>query len=332
MFADKKKSFARLFAGWFACLAIVCGAVAVPSVACAAPEFTFNYADNQNKDYPTVKGAYRFAQLVKEKTGGRIVVKIYSNAKLGDEKSVVDKLQSGEIDFARVSLSALTPYAEELDVLYLPYLYRDAAHMWRVLNGPVGSELLTKTNGAGIVGLSWYDAGVRSFYMPQELRGLKIRVQESELMADVMRAFGAEPVTMTYGQVYDALKFEKIAGAENNLPSYAAMKHFEVAKYYCRDEHSRIPEMQIASQATLNKLTDEDKNIIFECASLSAAYEREEWAKREKEALAKAKKGGAVIVELTEKERAEFAKAAAGARTHFTDRQKEILTRIDNEG
>ena len=339
MYKCKKLFSLRLTAVLIAAVFLAACCCVSPSVAFASPQYEFIYADNQSKNYPTSKAARLFAKLVKEKSGGRIAIRIYDGAKLGDEKTVVEKLKNGEVGFARVSLSSLTEYAADLEVLSLPYLYRDAAHMWRVLDGETGGKLLTQMNGSGIVGLSWYDGGVRSFYTannpikrPEDLRGLRIRVQESAIMMDTISSFGATPVSLIYDDVYDAIKTGRVDGAENSLPSYVSKKHYEVAKYYCRDEHTRVPEMQIASQSILDRLSAEDSKLIMECASISAVYEHEKWAKEEKKALEKAKKKGVVFVDLTDKERAAFATITAPFRAQLTASQKEILERIDNEG
>ena len=293
------------------------------------------YADNQSRDYPTVKAAKKFAKLVKERTDGRIQIKVCADAKLGDEKTVADKVRLGEIDFARVSLASLTEYSSDFELLMLPYLYRDDEHMQRVLASDIGKEFLTKTDAAGIVGLSWYDAGVRSFYLtkapvkdPADMDGLNIRVQESALMLDTIKAMGATPVSIIYADVYDALENGTIDGAENNLPSYASMKHYKIAKFYCRDEHTRVPEMQIAAKTTLEKLTADEQKIIRECAAVSAAYERELWAKREKSAEKKVLAGGALIVHLTDEERQKFAAITETFYDQYDENQKAIIAKI----
>ena len=304
------------------------------ALAAKSDKLVLTYADNQHRDYPTVKAAYKFADLVKKRTDGRIIVKVYPNAELGDEKTTVELLRAGKIDLARASLSALTEYARGLEVLQLPYLYRNADHMWRVLEGDIGRELLDEATAEGIIGLSWYDAGVRNFYLrnkaikkPEDMRGLLIRTQESALMMDMMETVGARPVSLIFSKVYGALAEGKIDGAENNLPSYESMKHYKVAKFYCCDEHSRIPEMQIISRATLEKLSEADREIIRECAAQSANYERELWAQREVSAAKKVTKGGAIIVRLTDEERQKFVEATQPFYEQYDEAQQQLIER-----
>ena len=202
------------------------------------------YAENQPEDYPTSKAAKAFAELVAQRTGGRVKVLVYSGAELGAEQSVIQQMQFGGVDFSRVSLSQLAEYEPELSVLQLPYLYSDAQQMWRVLDGSIGDEFLAMLDGMDLVGLSWFDAGVRSFYTREkvtgldDLQGLTIRVQESDMMSDMITALGAKPAQVVYSKVYAALHNAEIDGAENNWPSYEVMGHYEVAPFFLKDEHT----------------------------------------------------------------------------------------------
>lgn len=312
-----------------------CGGGSGSSSGGSGDKIVLRYAENQVKDYPTTQAAQKFADLVKEKTNGRITVEVYDSGQLGDEKSVIEQLQFGGIDMSRVSLTPLSEFSNNLMALQLPYLYRDADHMWKVLDGDIGKDLLKSTEDAGIVGLSWYDAGARNFYNTQheikslaDMKGLKIRVQESSMMMDMVKDLGANPTPMAYGEVYSALQTNVIDGAENNWPSYESTSHYEVAKYYVVDEHSRIPEMQIISKQTMDKLSPEDQKIIRECAVESAKYERELWAEREKASEEKVKAGGAVITRLSADARAEFIKAVQPLYDQYGAQYKDLIQKI----
>ena len=298
-------------------------------------KMVLRYAENQVADYPTTKGAQKFAELVKEKTNGRITVEVYDSGQLGDEKSVIEQIQFGGIDMSRVSLTPLSEFSKDLMALQMPYLYRDADHMWKVLDGDIGKKLLGSTEKDGIVGLSWYDAGARNFYNSKheiksmaDMQGLKIRVQESGLMMDMVKALGASPTPMAYGEVYSGLQTGVIDGAENNWPSYESTSHYEVAKYYVIDEHSRIPEMQIISKQTWDKLSADDQKILRECAAESSKYERELWAKQEQESEKKVRDGGSVITKLSEEARAEFVKAMEPLYEKYGADYKELIDQI----
>ena len=259
------------------------------------PEFVLSYAENQTEDYPTTLGAQKFADLVEERSNGRIQILVLAEGELGAESDVIAQMQYGGVDFARVSLSQLAEYIPQLNVLQMPYLYEDSAHMWRVLDGTIGDDFLDIVSQNELIGLSWYDAGARNFYNSkkpitclEDMQGMRIRVQESEVMADMIEALGASAIPIPYADVYSALEQGTVDGAENNWPSYETMNHYEVAKYYTIDEHNRVPEMQICSKHTWSKLSEEDQQMILDCAKESALYERKLWKERESESEAKA--------------------------------------------
>jgi len=304
------------------------------------PELLLRYADNQPDDYPTTEAAKYFARLVEERTNGKIVIKVYGNGKLGDENSVMEQVQFGGIDFTRVSLGTLSEVMPQFEVLQLPYLYDDAEHMWRVLDGDIGENFLAMTQEVGFMGLSWFDAGARSFYtrMPVsslgDLQGLSIRVQESGFMSRVVELLGATPVQIAYGDVYSALQTEKIDGAENNFPSYAATGHYETAPYLVLDEHSRLPEMQIASELTIERIAAVDESfvdIVRECAKESAEYERELWLEREQQSKEQVIKLGCIITELSKEQLEEFRAAVQPLYESYTEEETKLLKEIQEK-
>ncbi|MBS6952497.1 MAG: TRAP transporter substrate-binding protein [Enterocloster asparagiformis] len=312
----KKKTAFFLICG--AVLLTACGSFQKEKSEAVVPEFVLTYAENQAEDYPTTQGAYKFAELVSQRTGGKIEVQVNPGGILGDERSVIEQLQFGGVDFARVSLSPLAEFVPKLNVLQMPYLYTGPEHMWRVLEGKIGDGFMDSFGGSNLIPLSWYDAGARNFYNSvrpieklEDIRGMNIRVQESELMVDTIEALGANPVPMAYGDVYSGLQTGKIDGAENNWPSYESTRHYEVAGYYTIDEHTRVPELQLVAQATWDKLSPEYQNIIRECAQESAKYERKLWQDREKVSEQKVREAGCVITELSAGEKARFQEAVS---------------------
>ncbi len=298
------------------------------------PEFVLTYAENQPEDYPTTLGGYKFAELVAEKTDGRIKIIVQADGILGDERTVIKQIMFGGIDFARVSLTTLSDTIPKLNVLQLPYLYTSSMHMWNVLEGDIGDEFLSSFQGTDIVALSWYDAGARSFYSSKQIRtledlkGLRIRVQESELMTRMIEELGATAVPMVYDDVYSALETGKIDAAENNWPSYEATGHYLVSKNFTLDEHCRIPEVQVCGQSTWSKLSEEDQNIILECARESAIYERNLWLKKEKESEKIALENGVKIVNLTELEKSRFREAVIDVYEEFCSEYMDIVEKI----
>ena len=299
------------------------------------PEYVFSYAENQAADYPTSLGAYRFAELVEERTGGRIKIMVWPDGELGVERDVIRQMQFGGVDFARVSLSQLAEYIPEFNALQMPYLYTDSGHMWRVLDGEIGDTFLGKVSAYELVGLSWYDAGARNFYTAlkpitalEDMQGMRIRVQESELMADMVEALGATAVPGDYADVYANIERGIVDGAENNWPSYESMSHYEVAGYFTVDEHTRVPEMQLCSAHTWEKLSGEDREILLECAKESALYERECWTRREKASRQIVTSKGAKVVELSAEEKKRFFNAVKGVYEKYCGDYMDIIDEI----
>lgn len=278
----------------------------------ATPEHVFRYAENQAADYPTTLGAYEFARLVDEATGGRIKIKVYPSAELGDERSVIEQMQYGGIDFTRASFGTLAEFSPELNVLQLPYLYRDDAHMQAVLSGDIGTDYLHNKMPSGVVGLSWYNAGARSFYSAKRISSLKdlegqtIRIQSSAIMVEIIQALGATPTQIVFSEVYAAFRTGEIDSAENNMPSYESEGHNEVAPYFMVDEHMRVPEVQLISEKALAKLSQDDIEILRDCAQKSAVYEHEQWALREEVASQNVREAGAEIITFPEWEKQKF--------------------------
>ncbi|MDK2878413.1 MAG: hypothetical protein PWR06_1129 [Thermoanaerobacteraceae bacterium] len=268
-------------------------------------QMVLKLAENQPEDYPTTIGDKEFAKIVEEKTNGRIKIEVYAGGQLGDEKSVIEAVQMGGIDFARVNAQPLSDFAKPLRVLSLPYLFDNREHLWKVLDGPIGDEILDTLKDASMIGLAYYDSGARSFYnskhevkTPADLKGLKIRVQQSELMVGLVEALGASATPMAYGEVYSGLQTGVIDGAENNWPSYYSTSHYEVAKYYTLDYHTMTPEVVIASKALWDKLSDEDKKIIKEAARASEETQKKAWQEYEKKSIEAVKAKGNVITEV----------------------------------
>jgi len=335
------KKFARLIP--VAALAVVvalvvagCGSTsskgAANSSAAGQKSMTLRLADDQPKDYPTVLGDEEFAKLVRERTNGRINIVVYPNSQLGDENTVAQQIQLGAIDFARINAAPLADYDKELGVFNLPYLFSSSKQMWDVLDGPIGSKILAGMTSAKMVGLAYYDSGARCFYNsqkpvahPGDLKGMKIRVQQSQMYVALVKALGASPVPMSYGDVYSALQTHVIDGAENNWPSYYSTNHYQVAKYFTEDDHTRTPEILLASQATWNKLSPADQKIIARAARDSEAVERQAWNQLEQKAVQAAKANGNVITRVNV---AEWQKAVQPIYDQYGAQYKDLIAAI----
>ncbi|MBU3112200.1 TRAP transporter substrate-binding protein [Clostridium lacusfryxellense] len=281
----------------------------------ATKSVTLRMSDNQPEGYPTILGDQAFAKEVEAKTNGRIKIKVFGGSQLGDEKSAIEQVQFGGIDAIRIGAAPLAEFNKEIGALILPYLYKDKDHMFRVLEGPVGEKIFKSLEAdSKIVGLSWVDSGARNFYntkkdvkTPEDLKGLKIRVQESKPMMDMVKDLGASPTPMAYGDVYSALQTGVVDGAENNWPSFLSSNHYQVAKHITIDEHTRVPEMIAFSKISWDKISPEDQKIVKAAAIVGATVERAEWIKQSDAAQATiVSKGGVTITKIDDAAKAKF--------------------------
>jgi tripartite ATP-independent transporter DctP family solute receptor len=265
-------------------------------------------ADNQELTYPTTQGLVKMGELLSEWTGGRITVQVYHSGQLGAEKETIEQTQFGAIDINRVNVIPLTQVEPGFNLFALPYVFASKQHMWRVLEGDIGRQLLDRLARHNLIGLGYYDSGARSFYTVGKvvrtfgaLKGLKLRVQKAEVAMAMVRALGASPSPMAFEEVYTSLQTGVIDGAENNVPSYVSKGHYEVAKSYCRDEHSRAPEVIVMSKRTWDRLSAEDRELVRRAALESVAYQRALWDSMENEATKKAQEAGCAFVEIEDK-------------------------------
>ncbi|WP_438445227.1 TRAP transporter substrate-binding protein [Gorillibacterium sp. sgz5001074] len=267
---------------------------------------TFRLAESHPPDYPTTLGDKKFAELVGQKSNGRIKIEVFPSAQLGEEKAVIEQVQLGAIEFTRVSTGPMAEFNKALGVFSLPYIFNSEEHEWKFLNSPDGQKLLDGLSASKFMGLAYYDSGARNFYTRKpvksitDLKGMKIRVIQNKVNIDLMSALGASATPMPYGDVFNGLQTGIIDGAENNWPSYFTSKHYEQAKNFIVDAHQRVPEVLMASKVTWDKLSDEDKKIVKEAAQESVAYQREQWKKFEKESEEKVKAAGSTITYVTD--------------------------------
>lgn len=254
----------------------------------SAQQIVLKAADDQPPGYPTVKALNYMGKMLEQLSGGTMTMKVYPSGQLGNEQSTIEQTQAGVIDIDRINAAPLANFDKKLSVLSLPYIFTSKSQYWDVLNGPIGLKLLDSLKTAKMVGLAFYDSGQRSFYTTKkagpiksvaDLKGKRIRVQKSQVMIDMVKALGATPVPMAFGDVYSSLQSGVIDGAENNIPSYGpfGVRHYEVAPYYSYDSHSRVPEIVLISQKTWNKLTAQQQSWVREAAWASVPVEESAW-------------------------------------------------------
>lgn len=252
-------------------------------------------------DHPVHKSLQWFADEVTDRTDHR--VRVYPNLTLGKEEATLQMLQSGTLAFTKVGGGLTASFSDQYKVLSLPYLYNDEADSKRVLRGPVGQEILQSSAKDGFIGLAYLSSGSRGFYSntkiekPEDLKGLKIRVQNSPIDIDTMKYLGASPVPISSGEVYSALQQGVVDGAENNLPTYYSTRHYEVAKYYSLDHHSMIPDILAVSTEIWNSLSDNDRKVIGEIAIEALDVQDKYWDEYVEEARTQITLAGGEVVQ-----------------------------------
>ncbi len=282
--------------------AALLASVALVSAA-AACEVTLRSSDTHPEGYPTVVAVQKMGEMLEERTGGKICIEVFHSAQLGQEKDTIEQTQFGVIDMNRVSLGPFNNIIEETQIPSLPFIFRSTDHMHRVMDGPVGQQILDAFSDHDLVGLAFYDGGSRSFYNSQkpirsieDLAGLKFRVMQSDIFVDMVAALGANATPMPYGEVYSSIQTGVIDGAENNWPSYDSSGHFEVAKYYTLNQHLIVPEVLVMSKTSFDKLSAEEQEIVRQAARDSVPLMRELWQEREKVSEQRVRDAGVEII------------------------------------
>lgn len=268
----------------------------------------FRSADVHNSDeYPTVAAVKYMSELLDKRSNGKYKIKVFNKSALGTEKETLDQVKIGALEMNRVNISSLNSTCPKSLVPTMPFLFDSIAHMRKSLDGPIGEEILKGCEDQGLVGLAFYDSGARSIYAKKPVRtladakGLKIRVQQSELWVALVGAMGANATPMPTGEVYTALKTGLIDAAENNIPSYEGFKHYEAVKVYSHTEHSMAPEMLVISKVVFDKMPKADQDLFRAAAKESVAFQRKKWDEQEAKALDIVVKAGAQIVKDVDK-------------------------------
>ena len=272
------------------------------------------------------KGMVFMADRLKEISDGKMEIDIYPSGQLGSEQQCVELLQIGSLAITKVSAAVMESFTEDFKVLGLPYIFRSKEHSYKVLDSPIGEELLASTEKYMIRGLCFYDAGSRSFYTiekpilhPDDLKGMKIRVMKSITAVNMMKAFGASPTPISWGELYTALQSGVVDGAENNPPSFYLSHHFEVCKHYSLNEHTTIPDVLIISTRVWNNLSEQEQEWLSQAVKESVVKQREYWKESVEESLEGAKKDG---VKIYYPDKEPFAKKVEFIYEEYKDNEK----------
>jgi tripartite ATP-independent transporter DctP family solute receptor len=292
-------------------------ALLMTAITTSASAREFRAADTQSEDYPTVEALLYMGRLIAERSGGRHEIRVFHSRQLGEEKETIEQTRAGAIDLNRTNVALIGTFVPAMNVLAMPFLFRSIEHMQKVLDGPIGNAILDSFEPFGFVGLTFYDSGARSIYNSvrpihsiADMKGLRIRVQQSELMSDMIKALGAEPIELPYGQVRTGLATKLIDGGENNWPSFVTTDHYKYAGYYTLTEHTMSPEVLVMSRKAWDSLSIEDRKAFREAAMQSSRFMRERWKNLEERSRRQAEGAGVTIV--TDFDRKPFEAAMAG--------------------
>jgi tripartite ATP-independent transporter DctP family solute receptor len=324
------KTFATFLATTIAI--VLAGAPAV-----AQQKLILKASDVHPAGYPTVVAVEDLGKKLEKTTNGRVSVAMYPSMQLGGEKEAIEQAQVGAIAFARVSVGALGPVIDDLNVFNLPYVFRNTTHMQSVIDGPIGQDLLDKVtnSGKGLIGLCWMDAGARNFYNTKkpiktmaDLKGLKVRVMGNPMFVDMANSMGGNGVAMGYDQVFSALQTGVVDGAENNPPSFVFDNHYQVAKFYTIDEHLIVPEMLVFSKKIWDTMSKDEQAALMKFSKEAQQEERKLWAEYEKQAMDKAKAAGIQIIEVSDADKKAFQDAVKPVWDKYGPKYADTIKRI----
>ena len=267
--------------------------------------FVLKLGHSLNTSHPVHKSIEKMKSRLEELSGGTMTIDIHPGSVLGSEVQCIEQLQNSSLQMTKTSAAALESFVPEMAIFGLPYIFRSEEHCWNVLEGPIGERLLEKGKSKSLLGLCFYDAGSRNFYTkdrpiesPDDLAKLKIRVMSSATAMDMVEAFGAAPTPIAFGELYSALAQGTVDGAENNLPSFASNKHYEVCKHFVLDGHTRVPDILLIGTSAWERLDEQQQGWLRQAAEESAKYQRSLWAAETKKARELAESEGVTVYEV----------------------------------
>ncbi|SNR31486.1 tripartite ATP-independent transporter solute receptor, DctP family [Maribacter sedimenticola] len=292
------------------------------------------FAHSLPTTHPVHKGIVAMKESVEKKSNGKLVVKIFPDGQLGTEREVLELLQIGSIAMTKVSAASMSNFAPAYQVTSIPYLFRDREHLFKVLEGEVGKELLESSSAYLLRGLCFYDAGARSFYAkkkpvktPQDLDGMKIRTMNDEMSVNMVNTLGGSATPMAYGELYTALQQNVVDGAENNIPSFVTSNHYEVCKYYTFDEHTMVPDVVVIGTKFWNTLSTQEQQWLQDAANESVIKQKQYWQETVAENMEVLKKAN---VEFLYPDKTKFSAKASGVMEKMMqdEKMKTVIEKI----
>jgi len=313
---------------------VATAAVTLSLASQAMAAVTLKAADVHPEGYPNVVAMQSLGKKLEAQSKGKYALKMFPGAVLGDEKSVIEQAQAGGIDIIRISLGPMGPVVADVNVFNMPFVFRDEAHMRKVIDGPIGQEILDKitASSAGLVGLGWMDGGTRNLYTKKpirnaaDLKGQKIRMIGNPLFIETMNAMGGSGISMGFGELFSAMQTGVVDGAENNEPTYVTQNHHTVAKFYNHTGHLILPEIFVYSKKNWEKLSKEDQALIKKLAREAQLEQRKLWDKKVADSRAQMKKDGVKVINDVNK--AEFFKLTQPVRDKYGKDYADLIKRI----
>jgi tripartite ATP-independent transporter DctP family solute receptor len=325
----KRREFVKLCGS-----SLAVAAAGVPSIGSAQEKMVWKASDVHPLGYPTVEAVQRMGKKLEAATSGRISIQMFPSMQLGGEKEMIEQAQVGALQIARISVGAMGPVVDDLNVFNLPFIFRDEQHMRKVIDGPIGQDLLDRISNAPtsrVIVLGWMDAGTRNVYSnkpvskPSDLKGMKIRMMGNPIFVETMNAMGGNGVAMGFNELYQALQTGVVDGAENNEPTVLAQNHYQVSKVYSLTGHLIIPEIFIFSKRTWDTLSKDDQAMLKKFSREAQFEQRQLWDAMVRDAETKLKGLG---VQFVKADKEAFYKATQPVRDKYGAKYAALLKRI----
>jgi len=325
----KRRNFVKLCGS-----SLALGAAGVPVVSRAQDKVVWKASDVHPLGYPTVEAVERMGRKLSAQTNGRISIQMYPLMQLGGEKEMIEQAQVGALQIARISVGAMGPVVDDLNVFNMPFIFRDEAHMRKVIDGPIGQDLLDRVSNAPtsrLIVLGWMDAGTRNVYCdrpvtkPADLKGMKIRTMGNPIFVETMNAMGGNGVAMGFNELYQAMQTGVVDGAENNEPTVLAQNHYQVKKVYSLTGHLIIPEIFVFSKRTWELLSKDDQAMLRKVSREAQMEQRQLWDAMVRDAETKLKGFG---VQFVKADKEAFYKATQPIRDKYGAKYAALLKRI----
>ncbi len=327
----KRRDFVKLCGS-----SVALSAAGVPGIASAQDKVVWKASDVHPLGYPTVEAVQRMGKKLEAQTNGRISIQMYPLMQLGGEKEMIEQAQVGALQIARISVGAMGPVVDDLNVFNMPFIFRDEAHMRKVIDGPIGVELLERVSNSPqsrLIVLGWMDAGTRNVYSnkpvtkPADLKGMKIRMMGNPIFVETMNAMGGNGVAMGFNELYSALQSGVVDGAENNEPTLLAQNHYTVSKVYSLTGHLIIPEIFVFSKRTWDGMSKADQELLRKLSREAQFEQRALWDAYVKEAEVKLKAAG---VQFVQADKAAFYKATQPIRDKYGAKYAGLMKQIED--